>query len=1608
MAEIINIQNLDPNTFEFQEYSVDDTSLITSNVFETTFDPKSDYIEYFIYDLNNTILYSNEIGYPNYTLEDNQLFIDPVSNLQTQGFTEGEYNTLYNFYTPKLGSSSLNKYYISEISSDRTEIRLDTTSIPNEEVISTTNDFISQIQNSSNGYLDFYLNFGSNQSLIANNVLLDTSDSNNPTVLIKLYEPLPTEFLLKTECWVVEQVAESVAYNISLFQTFDIEDENIKLKGPNLNIGIKDQINNTTEYTSYNTLSNTTSQQGTGSFIYQINSLLAEKGIEINVDYTDYSNFVYMSSAQTRLENFYYKLSLIEQYQASSSLSTGTTTNYYVSSSNIIWQNKIDEIITNFDGYEYYLYYESGSKAWPKTNSVPPYVNSSANSVAGLAFLTTQSATASLYDSENDNALVNSIPTYLREDPDNAQYELFVEMLAQMFDNIYLYIGDISSKYNADNRLNYGVSKDLVADVLRDLGVKIYQNNFSSNDLYTALLGLTNSGSLFNIPDASTLLPTPTGLEFIDTFVTASSTSSLSPVDDLNKQIYKRIYHNLPYLLKKKGTVEGLRTLISIYGIPDTVLRINEFGGKDKHPNTWDYWQNEYDYAFSTSGNGFITSSFILNSDWGAANNVPGAIEFRFKAESVPPTNVSQSLWYTDEGLGVFLEYTGPGLTTGSYLGSSINSNYQYGTLKFISGTNSSSVYLPFFDNGWWSVLVNSGSNGYELYAKNSIYSGNDGNTIGFQASSTLNISTLWSASSEIYFASSSATHVGFSGSLQEIRYYTQPITEDSFNAYVMNPNSIEQSQYLAFRASLGGELYTGSTSIHPSVTGSYITSSFSSNSTFLYSGTYNFTSNTEVNFYDQPAVGIKNAISNKIKQSSIVLPFTSNTDNNVPTNQTLSPFVSIQQNPSISSSYTRDVDYLEVAFSPQNEINEDIMDTFGYFNIGEYIGDPRQISSTSTSYPDLDTLRNEYFEKYTHNYNIWDYVRLIKYFDNSLFKMIRDWTPARTSLATGVVIKQHLLERNKYPVPQVEFTQSLLTASIDMYEVTASNAGGLNITSIVTQSWTGTHSSLSGSIPFTQNTEDEFFNGEFSKSFIEVTNGELSDCNVELVQVYTTSSFPSLNALTSATYLFNGYNLNFDKTYYLSFSIENTGAAAGTLQIRNNTGFDIQILYTSPAISAGNTLVVENVEISKSIMPLIFIALGSGAELDITNLVILESYIEPDCLVLEGNVLENRLNPFLMDVDYSFSQTQAVNQQLILTGSATRFAVPESNYTMLRSVNPRYNGSRTTSPNFNQPIYKDLITLSTESQEPNASRYSNWFVYFDYIESSFPEVPGGGNIHCTYLINTEGQAIPLTGDNKYVQDVSNIFTPGLKANILPAVYADKQTPQITIFDGGTKYQTIIEKSGSGDISTAQFSITTDISSINFSSLFLTTSSLSTTSSVLLDNGSRFLDSLLDTNSVWNGSSYETVRFYSNNSICKIFNKSQNQFNTDFVSPSDTYLPIQPNDFIRIGNSTGTTPITTLDSLFNNTKLYNVSNISTINRIINPTNTSSLGIIPSTFGINVTNINQTFRIFRRLEDETFVVSTSLPPYTDPGLLIPENFNPNFNPYELAKKAGVIS
>ena len=68
MAEVINIIPINPITFEYQEYSIEDTSLINSNIIDTKFDPNTDYLEYFIYNLNNELLYANNLSFNNYRL----------------------------------------------------------------------------------------------------------------------------------------------------------------------------------------------------------------------------------------------------------------------------------------------------------------------------------------------------------------------------------------------------------------------------------------------------------------------------------------------------------------------------------------------------------------------------------------------------------------------------------------------------------------------------------------------------------------------------------------------------------------------------------------------------------------------------------------------------------------------------------------------------------------------------------------------------------------------------------------------------------------------------------------------------------------------------------------------------------------------------------------------------------------------------------------------------------------------------------------------------------------------------------------------------------------------------------------------------------------------------------------------------------------------------------------------------------------------------------------------------------------------------------------------------------------------------------------------------
>ena len=1066
MEEEIQIISVNSETFETQEYNLSDRELLTVSLLDTEFSQDTDYIEICVYDENQNKIYTTPNGETlrSYNVKEGDVLLNPQQNLEELNFDIDTYFIKYSFYKKRLNSDSSSKFFISEISSDRTELRLDSNEIEINQILSSSLEFIEFRENSSY-FVDFYLNFGSNQSLIANNIKLD-----NEQVLIKLYEPLPEIFDVKSTLWVVEEISTPQTYQVTFPFTPEIPNDFTFISGPNFSLDVKGETGVSSQEFSYDTLlsSNVTSS------ISQIQNLLKEKQININVNYEDFNEFIHFSSAKTRLENFYYKVGLIESAKDQMSNFLGqitsptTTTPSYITSKEEL-TSQINNIIENFDGYEYFMYFNSGSLfSYPKSNTEPPYNLYSTGSVEVLTWLGNAdpassyfggiALSASEYDQNNKDWLYWSIPEYLRTDENNLRYELFVDMVGQHYDNIWLYTKDITNKFNADNRLDYGISKDLVYDAIKDFGIKLYSNNFNSNDLYTAFLGITPSGSLFPFPEITDSLPAESGYEYVDTRI--SSSNNIIPLDGVNKRLYKRIYHNIPYLLKTKGTIAGLRSLITSYGIPDTILRINEFGGKDKDENqNWDLEQRVFNYAFDTGikAENYFSSSFKVNDFMGSETNIsPRTIQFRFKSPELPlPVNdnpnpnirYSQSLFSTDNGGNIVLEYTGSGLTLEQYSGSSPNPYDYYGTIKWIPDNTenpslSASIYLPFFKGDWWSVQMSyDGNTSSSLYVANHI-----DEKLGFTGSDEANganfsyydnsISAFLNKDVDINL--NGVIYKPFSGSFQELRYWSSSLEENIFFDYVLNPYSNENNNInstpdnLIFRADLGTQLDTGSiTSIHPRVTGSIsqITESFDEGNSNFFISSPTFVTNVEKIYQDQVIAGIKNRITDKIQIKNNILPEIPSGSNESIT--VLSPLRSIQQTLPSSGSYSPNINYLEVALSPQDQINDDINAQIGHFNLGDYIGDPRQNFTSDRNYPDLNKLRDKYFEKYYNNYNVLDFVRLIKFFDNSLFKMIKDFTPARTSLSSGVVIKQHLLERNRQRPAQVGTSNETYSGSI-------------------------------------------------------------------------------------------------------------------------------------------------------------------------------------------------------------------------------------------------------------------------------------------------------------------------------------------------------------------------------------------------------------------------------------------------------------------------------------------------------------------------------------------------------------------------------------------------
>ncbi len=225
--------------------------------------------------------------------------LDVYSELSNLNLTVGTFRIAVNFFKNLIGSYDRQHLRIDEISPDRTELRLRAIDGTDPEFLTQITNFIQTVdQTAGDWYKTYLLNFSRNQTvLFVNSVVV------GEYLYIKLYEPLPAEYDVDFKCWVVEEQKPAYLDRITIVP-FVQEKQYNRLSNPNWYANAAYNVSSETGFKTWNDLlgsSVQTSQQIVDA--YFSGSL---SGIKLNIDYSDFNNFVFYSSATERVSNFKY------------------------------------------------------------------------------------------------------------------------------------------------------------------------------------------------------------------------------------------------------------------------------------------------------------------------------------------------------------------------------------------------------------------------------------------------------------------------------------------------------------------------------------------------------------------------------------------------------------------------------------------------------------------------------------------------------------------------------------------------------------------------------------------------------------------------------------------------------------------------------------------------------------------------------------------------------------------------------------------------------------------------------------------------------------------------------------------------------------------------------------------------------------------------------------------------------------------------------------------------------------------------------------------------------------------------------------------------------
>ena len=160
---------------------------------------------------------------------------------------------------------------------------------------------------------------------------------------------------------------------------------------------------------------------------------------------------------------------------------------------------------------------------------------------------------------------------------------------------------------------------------------------------------------------------------------------------------------------------------------------------------------------------------------------------------------------------------------------------------------------------------------------------------------------------------------------------------------------------------------------------------------------------------------------------------------------------------------------------------------------------------------------------------------------------MIKDFVPARTSLITGVVIKQHILERNKYPQPQAEWEELDYSGSIQTAFFSGSTGGTFNQYNVLTTTQTSSFI-VSGSFIV----DPEEYINYFNVSSSTITNNINSQVNWSNGEI-TTNFNGLIRLIASGSNSPGGNTIDLRFSSSLQGTISTTSTGATTFNITSS-----------------------------------------------------------------------------------------------------------------------------------------------------------------------------------------------------------------------------------------------------------------------------------------------------------------------------------------------------------------------------------------------------------------------------------------------------------------------